>query len=378
MAIPLKYFNVNWVNGMKINKDHFIHQENVFNDKLKDILAIQLNNRNYGLLPASGSENSSFEIFIKIDNQNSLKVKILQCRAVTRGGARIEILKNSDLPEFSVSMFDKNEKESDVANQMYYLILSVDIFAREPSGLFNSDEDPPRHPFVVASLKVNLISEKQISNEGINTYSFYIGKVNFTNGVPEIVDDYIPPCMSNMSHQKLVAFHSGIDKLLGKIEIDSIEIIRKIKEKDQSTNLAMSTQVLAENFLNFIGNNILDFRWNIIDHPPVKMFEKIASLARIIKNTIDCNTSSDKEEMLNYYTNWSDMKPGDFEKLLVQTINFNYDHHEIYSSIIQFSNFSEVIASLFEKLSSLAYIGKKKETGIFVKEHKSKRSYLAD
>jgi hypothetical protein len=47
-------------------------------------------------------------------------------------------------------------------------------------------------------------------------------------------------------------------------------------------------------------------------------------------------------------------------------------------SIEQFSEFMQIIALLFDKLESLAYIGKKKETNIFVKEQTSKRSFLAD
>lgn len=378
MSTPKEYLNVNWVNGMKINKDHFIQQENAFKDELKDSRTIHLNDRNYGLLPEWSSKNSSFEIVTKIDNQNSLKVKILQCHAITLGGARIKILKNNDLPEFIIETPETDDKENNGNDLFYYLILSIDLFLREPYGNFNSDEDPPRHLFSIPSLKLNLISNKQISNEGIHPYSLFIGKVIIENGIPKVLTDYLPPCMTNMSHPKLVSFHSGVDKLFGQIEIDLVEIISKIKNKDQKTSLANSTLVLSQKLLDYLNNNILNFRWSVIDLPPIIMFERIASIARIIKNTIDCNISSDKEEMLNYFTNWSEMKPGDFEKLLLSTINFKYDHFEINKTMVEMKSFIELTASLFEKLSTLAYIGKKKETGIFVKEHKSKRSFLAD
>ncbi len=377
MTIPLKYFNVNWVNGMKINKDHFIQQENAFIDKMKDILACQLNDRNFGLLPASGN-NTSFEIITKVDNQNILKVKIFQCRAITQGGARIEILKEFDFPEFSVSLTDEIGANKDSEGNLYYIVLSVDLFACEPFGNLNSDEEPPRSPFVIPSYKINLVAEKQIVKEEFNPYSLFIGKVKMLHGSPEIIDEYIPPCINIMSHEKLISFYSGVDKFFGQLEIDLLTIIKKIKEKEQSTNLADSAQILANNLLNYLNNNILNFRWIIIDQPPISMFEKIASLARIIKNTLDANTSSNKEELLNYFTNWSELKPGDFEELLVQCVNFDYNHYEINKLLIQFTHLVETLAVLFEKLSNLAYIGKKKETGIFVKEDKPRRSFLAD
>jgi hypothetical protein len=116
----------------------------------------------------------------------------------------------------------------------------------------------------------------------------------------------------------------------------------------------------------------------MVDLPPLYLFENIASFARIIRNTIDCNTAAQKEELLNYFTNWSELKQGDFEKLLTYCINFEYDHNEISVNVDQFSEFVQIMTSLFSKLESLAYIGKKKETNIFVKEQTVKRSFLAD
>ena len=40
--------------------------------------------------------------------------------------------------------------------------------------------------------------------------------------------------------------------------------------------------------------------------------------------------------------------------------------------------FTDVIATLFNKLSILEYIGKKKDTNIFVKEQTGKKTFLAD
>jgi hypothetical protein len=110
----------------------------------------------------------------------------------------------------------------------------------------------------------------------------------------------------------------------------------------------------------------------------LQLFENIASFARIIRNTIDTNTETKKEELLNYFTNWSELKQGDFEKLLVYCINFEYNHNDISNNLYQFSEFVKILATLFSKLESLAYIGKKKETNIFVKEETGKKSFLAE
>ncbi len=157
-----------------------------------------------------------------------------------------------------------------------------------------------------------------------------------------------------------------------------LSIISKIREKEQDTSLAQTVLKLAENLLYNISANHLSLRWELPNLPPVYLFEHIATTARIIRNTIDSNTSAAKEELLNYFTNWSELKQGDFEKLLLYCINFDYHHYDILISVEQFGEFIQIIGLLFEKLESLAYIGKKKETNIFVKEQKTKRSFLAD
>jgi hypothetical protein len=378
MPTPLKYSNVNWVNGMKIRKDHLIQQENAFEDKIKDSSAGFLNSFNYGLLPVWGSKDSSFKVAIKISSQRFLNVSVSQFRALTQGGARIEILESSYPAEFSVDLTHEIEASKKEEKGLYFITLTVDLFSKEPFGELETEEEPPRFPFAKPSLKINLIPEKQITREGLLPYSLFIGKIYIRPESLELFEEYLPACMTLKSHSRLVSFHSTVEKFYNQQELNLLSIISKIKEKGQDSTLAISVLALAQNLLNFISVNNLKIRWQLIHQPPLFIFENIASFARIIRNTINCNTAVHKEELLNYFTAWSELKQGDFEKLLVYCINFEYDHNEISINLDQFSEFVQIMSSLFTKLESLAYIGKKKETNIFVKEQPVKRSFLAD
>ncbi len=379
MLPKLKYFSINWENGMKLNKQHFIQQENAFYDKIKDSSAGFINPNNYGLL-ASGIENeTSFRSFLKVDNQNFLKVKIFQCRAITEGGARIEILENQQLPEFEINLNELLENSKKEDNTLYYLLLTTDIFNRQPFGEIDTEEEPPRFPYSRPAYKIDIVNEKQAAaTNGSQPYSLTVGKLEVSGGKPIVHDDYIPPCTTINSHIQLVNFFNLTEKFYGQLELDLLSIIKKIKGKGQDTNLAQSVLALAQNLLNFISGNLSGLHWHVANQPPIFLFEYIATSARVIRNTIDSNAAENKEEMLNYFTNWSELKQGDFEKLLVFCINFEYKHIEILESIEQFTEFITIMEMLFTKLESLAYIGKKKETNIFVKEHKSRRSFLAD
>jgi hypothetical protein len=157
-----------------------------------------------------------------------------------------------------------------------------------------------------------------------------------------------------------------------------LKILRKIHEKEHGTKLTEVVSSLSTNLLFFISNSLLEFRWKIVDQPPINMFEFVARSARIMKNAIESNSGKAREELLNYFTDWCNLNQGEFEKILINTVNFKYEHTRILDTAVVMDQFVDVISTLFDKLSDLEYIGKKKDTGIFVKEQKGKTSFLAD
>jgi hypothetical protein len=279
---------------------------------------------------------------------------------------------------FSLDISKEMEAAKKEENGNYYIMLSIDLFNREPFGELAAEEEPPRYPYIVPSYKVNLISEKDTAKTGMEPWSLFIGKISIKQDRLEIPEDYIPACMSLNSHTKLIDFRLSVEKFYNQLELNLVSIIRKIREKGQDSSLSSSVLLLSENLLSFVSTNILKVKWQLPDQPPINLFENIAGFARLIRNTIDSNSAAQKEEMLNYFTNWSELKQGDFERLLVYCINFEYNHNEIINSVYEFTEFVLIINTLFTKLESLAYIGKKKETNIFVKEQTSKRSFLID
>ncbi len=373
----IKYFHVNWQNGMNISKEHFIQMENAFTAEIADARGVLLNNINYGLFPVGIGSQGSVKTVIKIDNQKFLRVRIFSCQAVTRSGARIDILEEHQLPELEsdISMLlDQAGSEG----EYFYILLSVNAFNRQPFGELNTFEEPPRHPYTIPGYGISLVSEKDLLAQSVQPDSLIIGKLKIEQGVPEIADDYLPSCMTVKSHMRLMEFCEMTEKIFSQLELNLLSIIRKINEKNQDTSLAKSVGTLSENLLNYISENHLRLRFEIPNQPPVFLFMYIANAARVIRNTIDSDASANKEELLNYFTNWSELKQGDFEKLLVYCINFEYRHFDTLLSVEQFGEFLQIIARLFEKLEALTYIGKKKETSIFVKEQKTGRSFLAD
>jgi hypothetical protein len=98
------------------------------------------------------------------------------------------------------------------------------------------------------------------------------------------------------------------------------------------------------------------------------MFDKVISLARIMKNYIDSKSGAGKEELLNYIAEWCGVTQGDLELVFTDLVNVGYNHTQIDKTVKKTFHFMRIIDELFSTLNHLDYIGKRKDNGIFVKE----------
>jgi hypothetical protein len=371
---------VNWIDGMKINKDHFIATDYSIIQQVRNAYLSFINPFNYGLLLQRGVTTAPISIVVDIDGQNYIHVKVLNCRAVTRGGGRIEIRNNyfteNDLSE---AMPQTSINANNSTSQSYYIALAVNPFERVPFGVPSPDENPPRLPNVLPRYSLSVHSEEEkdtVKNEN----ALIVGKLHFVDNKPEIDESYIPPCQTIFSHPKLVEYHAQLVKVMGQIEIDIVDILHGIKDKKQGTNIAGTVGDVASSVLNFVSVHMVEFRRIAKYNAPVYIFEQMATLARTINNAINKQSSADREEFLNYIQDWSTLKQGAFEELLISAIEYKYDHDDINKSIETMAPFVNAISKVFNVLSNLDFIGKKKDRHIFVKEQKAKpgNSFLVD
>src|SRR5258708_873581 len=92
-----KYLPVNWIDGMKVNKSHFVAQDHSVIYRMAQGTASHLNEYNYGLLPAADKNMPGANLYLSIDNQQQVHLRLLQCQAVTRGGYIIQFDEDTSL-----------------------------------------------------------------------------------------------------------------------------------------------------------------------------------------------------------------------------------------------------------------------------------------
>ena len=357
------HYPVNWTEGMKLNKDIFIAQDNAGASTAYTLIASTLHPLRYGLRPGC-----DFNTNISVDNQNTVRVAVLSCNALTTGGYPIDIYASEENgttdghPSASLSIAAGN------TNTVYWVVLMVQPFDRVPFGAVNPNESPARYPYVKPSYNVQLIEHTQLSQYTQHPQALIIGKILVNGNNVNVDEDYLPPCISVSASQDLLGLHAELDSFLAGLEQSCSLIVQKIYKKSQHNELSELAQFLCDRVMLYLGQALTTFRWLNLHESPAVMISQIIALARTIKNTIDLRIGSGKEELLNYLCEWCEMSQGELEGLLSNMSQLRYNHNDINENINSIIVFAKTIGRLFNTLSNLEFIGKKKESGLFVKE----------
>lgn len=386
------YQLINWTDGMKINKSHFIAQENALIRQLMAGVSSLVNDFNYGLLPVGTAGKQEIKLYLNIDNMQQVHLRIQRCRALTRGGQLIETGDNdalageqlaADIPQLSVPF-----KELKDRSDTYYVVLSVHPYERQPFGVADPGETPPRLPFVMPAYSLHLMPVQETTKNTLGLFQLPVGRVKVDEQKVILDQEYVPPCSRVSSHPALLEIHAELEKFMGQMELYALQITQKILQKKQQNEMAQIVQQLCENIIGYTTHEMAGIRLLYQQQAPVYMIMGVSGFARLIKNTLDLYLGNGKEELINYFTEWCDVSQGELEGSIVSLCNQQYNHLDINASIETVTVFTQHISHLFASLSRLDYIGKRKEAGIFVKEQvvssqpetntPKRRSFLAD
>lgn len=393
MQSTSEYLPVNWIDGMKINKSHFIAQDNAFTYRQAHTVSSFLNEHNYGLLPVFDRHHTSAKLFLSLDNEQTVHLRIQRCRAISRGGYVMEFDTDTSLtgqqlsagvPGLQVPFSELKDRSA-----FYFVVLSVDPYERVPYGIADPRETPPRMPFTMPVYHLTLLPAAEISAISLGHFQVPVGKVIVEEQLVRLVENYIPPSTAVNSHLELLEVHAGMEQFFGQMELYALQIIQKIMQKKQQNDLADAIYKICENLSMFTATEYSNFKMSYIYQPPIYMITAVAGMARLIKNTMDFYAGTSKDELISYCTEWCGVSQGELETAITTLCNYQYNHLDINDALEKVLTFTQVISSLFGSLSRLEYIGKKKESGIFVKEQlltpqteavpvKKRRSFLAD
>jgi len=378
-------YRVNWIDGMKINKRHFIEMEESMLHSVHRSEGRRLDPFSYGLVPNYSDDSNALDVIVSIDGMNTIEVTVNHCHAITMSGYPIEILQDISGQVNESGQKLMNHYEVKDGEEEWFVVVSVNPFARIPVGEANPTEEPPRHPFVIPDYKVDILPKSEVSTNNMGLYHVTIARIVSTDGVPLIDDSFIPPCCSVQSHADLKYSFVEMGSFMNHLESHCLRIIQKIHEKKNDSELASHVMYMSEKVLHFLNTSIPEYRSLDKYAAPINMVTRMISLSRLIKGSLDVFANTGKENLINYLIDWCDLNQGAFENVLLAMSELEYDHGDINGSLQDISDFTRLMLSLFKKLSELDYIGQKPDSNIFVKEEKvddvglkNRRSFFID
>lgn len=379
MILPVKYKPVNWVDGMKISSNHFINTDLYIQDYVRDALSVGIRNFNYGVLPAYAGESSSFDVQISERATRHIEIQVKQCNAITTAGARIDISREDVSSHLSLTHTFENVPEDGKA-QLYNILLTVNLFSRVPSGEPDPDEMPPRFPDSTKSYSLSVLPAAQSPVQSGGGYHLVIGQVSVDNNTVSVNTNYIPPCVAVISHQELIRYYEALGSQINELQMLSFKIIDKISSRESVSTIGKNVSFLCSKLLDHISQIFFSYRNTVFQGPPVKMIGYFSDFAHVFFTGIKSISTKEREELLNYFHEWRDVTPGNFEELLAGTIELIYDHKDIYAGINTVQTFMNVLIALWNKLSSLEFIGQHKENIVvaeqqLVQQVQAKRSW---
>ncbi|MDJ0364697.1 hypothetical protein QMK33_05990 [Hymenobacter sp. H14-R3] len=366
MIPEIKYYPVNWVDGMKISRLQFAETERFTTDHLRDAIALHLRPDYYGLLPATNELGSpaSFELLLSVDAQSGVQARLTQCRAITAGGARIEITPSaqpltaaSSLPQL-LAAFGLTATEG----LRFSVVLTVNPFERVPTGAPAPEEMPPRHPYSRPAYELSFVPTQQLSGTASAAFTLVVGELLYTEGELRPVAQFIPPSTALASHPALLQALHQLDFQLTELETDAFKIIHKVKLRtDKRGPLADLVRELAERTVFALAQQLTTLRLLAAAQPPSYLLDALLRVAKQIKTSLDSLTEAEREELLKYFEQWSETPPAALLGALQAAVTLTYSHQLVHEHLRQQQQLWQLLGLVFRQLSQLEYIGKNRE-----------------
>jgi hypothetical protein len=344
MIRVLTYKPVNWVDGMKLSRTHFIATDQHTQDLVRDARSLWLTKYNFGLLPMP------FEMDMIVKATDHVEIRVSSCHAITAEGCRIEI----------GQPLVYNHHFTGDTRRLYNVFLGVNPFERVPAGILDPAEDPPRYPDITQGYHIAVIPADEMAPSEIVTAGLIVGQLLWAEGKINTVDGFIPASSSVMSHPLLSRYYEAFHDEMNELQICCFTIMDKT-HGGEVTALGRNIRLLSEKMLDHLSKVLFEYRNTGYQQPPVYIAGQFSNLAHVFFSAIRMIAPKEREEMLKYFYEWRDITPGNFEELLARTIELIYNHQDIQAAMTLVAEFMKVVTALWKKLSTLEYIGKRKE-----------------
>lgn len=369
----IDHLPVNWVNGQKISSSHFF--ETYYN-----VVEMQKLNRedtltsyNYGLGQSMEGADHSVVLDVRGETAKTLTVRLISCNAVTRNGFHISYTKDlygDFIPEATLQNMDIDLS----TRQVVCVMLTVNPYKMLPVGVPDPETTPLHHPYVLPEITLQLVAEQNLNKAFLEGNSLIVSKIVVDNGTFAVDEDYIPAIQQTNFFDKASEFLTYFEKTLEETHNNALKVYSKNITNPHRSVLADNTFALCDVIKAFYGRHIFELKYILGEQAPIHVVHLANELATLLLSTLRSLPEKDFETLLQYFDEWTNIRPSEFMNNASKVAHISYNHGEISQSFSLIYAFLKVIHTLFQKLSDLEYVGLIKENIIISEEHNGKAS----
>lgn len=351
------YWPVNWADGMKITRAHLLAGDNAVRDQVRDAGGMLLNGLTYGLLPPAPGADSPLALTC-----DGHELTLSVCRAVTPGGARIDI--GPTVTPLRLTLTAARDEWVRLGQSVGYAVVEVNPFDPQPWGQPDPAEEPLRYPFAQAAYRLGAVPQSALGPDLSAAYHLPVGQLRLANGLFSLVPDYLPPCRMVGALPAMGQAYRAIGSQMGEIAGYATAISVRVRTNARSGGqnlLAATIGQLADATVRVLADNLDAFELRGPHESPVGVAEFGRRFARALTLTIRSTPDREKEAMFNYVKNWCGISPVDFETALQRVLDTDYVHADCRPVLTAIAHLGDVVIALYGKLSQLNYVEKDKD-----------------
>ena len=354
--------SVNWENGIRITKEHFVDSDLFTNHVLQAYQKASITRYTYGIINTPSNSTESCVISFEKIATNQWRFQLQYCDAITAKAKRLYYDKES----YESSLTFEYTYDRLHSNSSFFLCLELDAQEHVPVGFPKDSSNPVHKPYIVPKARIRKVYAEPISVENENTFMHsnlvILARIKVLEDKVILDQDYICPVSKSRFHSRLLAFHQNIGSSLTALEASVLEIHHTTIQKYKTSILAYHTSLLCKRILEFITQYQWDYTNSVIlEESPVTLVRPLAQLAKSLYYELLLLPSEDLEHLLNYYYSWTQITPTAFKGMLEAVMNHTYYHTDIIKSVTQVESFLEMLQALWTQLAKLEYIGQQED-----------------
>lgn len=346
-----KHWPVNWVDGMKITKEHFREQEAHLREEIAVLTAARLTDDSFGVLPDpdTGAPALDYEV-------STEEVIVRKCRAVTRGGHLVVVGAHNNA-QLARSMSDVVYGDKYKEGERLLIVLRLHPTERDGLGVPDPEEYPLRQPYATAKVFLEAIPASAAEDAAVFEYAVPLAEVTrIYNGV-ETDGKYVVPAVRMELATALSTAYEGWKPKLLELESDAYEIIRKIRDKHRNklgNQLSADLLALAETIIRYIAGNYDRLALSLPQAPASETVVWFRGLARAVRTELRL---AGNQEGMKAYLAYFIRDLGDADLLAHCNALCDHRHRHVFlrASLDRVTAFLDFATALFGQLRQLDY-----------------------